>query len=107
MKRAPLTNWMSFNNILYIGDEAKECLEIIEKFNERLHEIEQHYNGWFIINNDESLLRDKLQHHIQYHFEGGIAIFKFKNEDALPDFIRKECLVACKNLAFEQQFLAS
>lgn len=107
MKRAPLTNWMSFNNILYIGDEAKDCIEIIEKFNDRLLEIEQHYKGWFIINSNEFQLHDKLQRHIQYHFEGGIAIFKFKNEDALPDFIRKECLMACRNLAFEQLFYAS
>ena len=107
MKRVPLTNWMSFNNILYIGDEAKECLRVIEKFNERLHEIEQHYKGWFIINSNEFPANDKLQHHIQYHFEGGVAIFKFKNEEGLPDFIREECLIACRNLAFEQLCLAS
>jgi hypothetical protein len=107
MKRVPFTNWMSFNNILYIGDEASECLEIIEKFNKRLHEIEQHYTGWFIINNKECQLHDKLQHHIQYHFEGGIAIFKFKNEEGVPDFIRQECLIACRDLAFEQLYRAS
>jgi len=75
MKRVPATNWMSFNNILYIGDEAKDCLEIIEKFNERLLEIEQHYAGWFNNTSDKHPAHDKLQHHIQYHFEGGIAIF--------------------------------
>ena len=107
MKRAPLTNWMSFNNILYIGDEAKECLGVIEKFNQRLSEIEQHYKGWFIINGNEFQANDKLQRHIQYHFEGGMAIFKFKNEDALPDFIRRECLIACRSLAFEQLCLTS
>jgi len=48
-----------------------------------------------------------MQHHIQYHFEGGIAIFKFKNEDELPAIIRNECLVACQALAFEQLFLKS
>ena len=107
MKRVPATNWMSFNNILYIGDEAKDCLEIIEKFNDRLLEIEQHYSGWFNNSSDKYPAHDKLQHHIQYHFEGGIAIFKFKNEDEVPDFIRRECLVACRNLAFEQVFFAS
>ncbi len=107
MKCVPATSWMSFNNILYIGDEAKDCLEIIEKFNDRLLEIEQHYAGWFSSSSDKYPVHDKLQHHIQYHFEGGIAIFKFKNEDDVPDFIRKECLVACRNLAFEQVFFAS
>ena len=107
MKRLPLTNRMSFDNILYIGDEAKECIQIIEKFNDRLHQIEEHYAGWVGNNSAQHLGHDKLQHYIQYHFEGGIAIFKFKNEDEIPAIIRKECLIACRNLAFEQLFYAS
>src|ERR1700704_6157466 len=104
MKSVALTNWMSFGNILYIGDEARECIDIIEKFNTRLLEIERQHSAWFSNNTSN---HDKLQHHIQYHFEGGISIFKFKHEDELPDFIRKECLMACKSLAFEQLFYAS
>jgi hypothetical protein len=104
MKQMLLTNWMPFNNILYIGDEAKDCIEIIEKFNGCLLEIEQQYEGWFSNSTDKCTAPDKLQHHIQYHFEGGIAIFKFRNGDELPIAIRKECLLACKNLAAEQLF---
>jgi hypothetical protein len=107
MKCVPFTSWMSFNNILYIGDEAKECIEIIEKFNARLLEIEKHFAGWFRDSSDKSITRNKLQRHIQYHFEGGIVIFKFRNGDKLPDFIRRECIIACRNLAFEQLFYAS
>lgn len=107
MKRVSFANRMSFNNILYIGDEARECIEIIEKFNARLLEIEKQYAGWFNGRGDKYISRDKLQRHIQYHFEGGIAIFKFRNEDELPEFIRRECLIACRNLAFEQLYYAS
>ena len=105
MKGVPITSWMSFNNILYIGDEARECREIIEKFNKRLHEIEQRHPDLFT--NHNAAAHDKLQHHIQYHFEGGIAIFKFKNEDEIPYFIRRECLTACRSLAYSQLFYAS
>ena len=107
MKRVPLANWMSFNNILYIGDDARDCIEIIEKFNERLLEIEQKYSGWFNSGSYKFAADDKLQRHIHYHFEGGIAIFKFKNEDEIPAIIRKECLIACRELAFEQLNYAS
>jgi hypothetical protein len=107
MKRIPYTNLMSFDNILYIGDEAKDCIEIIEKFSGRLKEIEQNYSGWFSNIDNELTINYKLQHHIQYHFEGGIAIFKFKNADDIPEVIRRECLVACKSLAIEQLFSAS
>jgi hypothetical protein len=105
MKLMPPASLTSFNNILYIGDEAGDCLEIIKKFNDTLLQIEQRYAGWHRSNN--ALADDKLQHHIQYHFEGGIAIFKFKNEDEIPLVIRKECLMAAKNLAFEQLSYAS
>jgi hypothetical protein len=100
MKRVPITTLMSFNNILYIGDDAKDCIVIIEDFNCRLAEIERHYSSFFNYG-------DKLQRHIQYHFEGGIAVFKFRNDDELPDIIRKECLIACQDLAFEQLLCAS
>jgi len=88
---------MLYSNILYIGDEAKACLLVMEKFNNCLSEIERVYSGWFSCNN-----AGKLQHYIQYHFEGGIAIFKFNNAENLPDIIRKECLMACRSLAIEQ-----
>jgi hypothetical protein len=103
------TNWMPFNNILYIGDEAKACIEIIEKFNNRLLQIEQMYSGWFNRRRPKNTFakHDKLQYHIQYHFEGGIAVFKFRDEDELPQNIRNECLIACKNLAAEQEFYIS
>ncbi|HEY8780581.1 MAG TPA: hypothetical protein VIM16_03110 [Mucilaginibacter sp.] len=107
MKCVPFTSWISYNNILYIGDEAKECMEIIEKFNARLLEIEKHHAGWFSDGGGKYITQNKLQRHIQYHFEGGIAIFKFRNEDELPGSIRRECLMACRNLAFEQLFYAS
>jgi hypothetical protein len=108
MNSATPTNWNRFNNILYIGDEAKACLNIIEKFNCRLLEIERTYSAWF--NNRGAITKlahhDKLQHHIQYHFEGGIAVFKFKSEDDLPVIIRNECFTACKNLVAEQMRVA-
>ena len=97
---------MPYNNILYIGDEAKACLTVIEKFNNRLKEIEQVYNGMFI-NNSNHKINGALQHHIQFHFEGGIARFKFRNADDLPASIRTQCLSACNTLAAEQSFYAS
>ncbi len=107
MNSAPLTNWNRFNNILYIGDEARVCIKIIEKFNSKLAEIERIYSSWFNGRNAKNKLarRDKLQHHIHYHFEGGIAAFKFKSEDELPAVIRNECFAACKSLVAEQTLL--
>jgi len=109
MNRAPLTNWIHFNNILYIGDEAKACINIIERFNNRLLEIERAYSAWFNSRSakNKPAMHDKLQYHIHYHFEGGIAVFKFKSEDELPANIRKECFTACKNLAAEQMYSLS
>ena len=106
MTRVYLNNWTYSNNILYIGDEARTCLGIIEKFTNRLSEIEQAYSGWFTSCSfsKHPSGRNHLQHHIQYHFEGGIAIFKFRNNDELPDFIRQECLNACMSVAEEQAF---
>jgi len=105
MKQIPLTNWMPFSNILYIGDEAKDCIEIIEKFNDRLLEIEHHYSAWF--GNEKHAAHEKLQRHIQYHFEGGIAIFKFKHEEEIPAIVRNECITACRDIAFEHLFCLS
>ncbi|HAL83878.1 MAG TPA: hypothetical protein DCO83_17885 [Mucilaginibacter sp.] len=107
MKQVSLISWMSFNNILYIGDEARDCRQIHQKFNCRLLEIEKNNAGWFSNGSNKKSTCDKLQHYIQYHFEGGIAVFKFKNADDLPEFIRKECLTACRSIAFEQMFCAS
>jgi hypothetical protein len=107
MNSAPLTNWTPFNNILYIGDEARACIRMIEKFNNRLLEIERIYSSWFYQRTAKNKLskHDRLQHHIQYHFEGGIAAFKFKNDDDLPVIIRNECFTACRSLAAEQMRL--
>jgi len=105
MESIPLTNHILFNNVLYIGDEPKECISVLKKFNNCLYEIERRYQRWFDNrrSGQQTDGRDKLQHHIQYHFEGGVAVFKFKNDDALPEVIRKECLSACRNIAVEQQ----
>ncbi|CAN5304070.1 hypothetical protein BH09BAC6_BH09BAC6_29890 [soil metagenome] len=102
MNRMPFLNWMPFDNILYIGDEPKACLQVIEKFNTRLLEIEMNFSSWFKGRSEKYSTQDKLQHYIQYHFEGGIAIFKFRNADELPAVIRNECLKACNSLAYEQ-----
>jgi hypothetical protein len=102
MKYAPFANMITNNNILYIGDEPKDCLEIIEKFNTRLREIEQQHLTWCSDNKDQYATQYRLQRQIQYHFEGGIAVFKFKNEDEVPLVIREECIIACRDLVFEQ-----
>lgn len=109
MNRAPFVNWFAFNNILYIGDEARACIKIIEEFNSRLLEIERAYSAWFDSKPAKNKLAgpDKLQYHIHYHFEGGIAVFKFRSEDTLPAIIRDECFSACKNLAAEQFYAVS
>ena len=109
MERAPLAYQLNFDNILYIGDEPKTCLSVIEDFNDRLREIEYTYEDWFISRSAKNRpsVHDKLQYHIHYHFEGGIAAFKFKNDDELPDYIRRECFAACKNLVEEQLYYAS
>ena len=101
MNRSPLNNWVPFNNILYIGDEPKACLNIIEKFNIELISIENSYQHWFNGRKAKHtpFSQDKLLHHIHYHFEGGIAIFKFRDGSELPDIIRKECISACQQLA--------
>lgn len=90
-----------FNNILYIGDEPKACIDVMEQFNYQLLEIENHYSGWFSNNQyiKNKATPNSLQGCIKYHFEGGIAIFKFKNDDELPQFIKNECLSACKRIA--------
>ena len=102
MEKSAQTNPAFFNHILYIGDEPKVCLNIIEKFNKRLFEIEQMYAGWFYtrLPINKYNIHDKLQNHIKYHFEGGIAVFKFRDEHSLPAIIRKECINACRDLAF-------
>jgi hypothetical protein len=98
---------LAYSNILYIGDNARDCLKIIEKFTSRLDRIEKRYAGLFTENENHHTATFHLQHHIQYHFEGGIAIFKFKDEEALPAIVRNECFIACQNLVFEQLIMAS
>ncbi|MDO3642597.1 hypothetical protein [Mucilaginibacter sp. L3T2-6] len=107
MNSVALTNWTSFSNILYIGDEAHACIKMIEKFNAKLDEIEHIYSAWFYRRGGKNNFanHDRLQHHIQYHFEGGIAAFKFKNDD-LPAVIRAECLSACRELVAGQMHIA-
>src|ERR1700755_3408405 len=99
---APM-NWNPFKNILYIGDEPKTCLNIIEKFNRRLAQIEKAYLPWFAGRSvkNKPVSHDKLQYHIHYHFEGGIAALKLKIKDELPAVIRNECFRACSDLASE------
>ena len=98
---------LTYNNILYIGDNARDCIKIIEKFTIRLRKIEKLYPSLPGKNSDDQAVGLQLRHHIQYHFEGGIAIFRFKNEDELPAAVRNECLVACQSLVFEQMLLSS
>lgn len=109
MESASLSCQLNFDNILYIGEEPKACLAVIEDFNNRLSQIEYMYEGWFAGRNapHRPTMQDRLQYHIHYHFEGGIAAFKFKNGDDLPQYIRKECFTACKELADEQLYYAS
>jgi hypothetical protein len=106
MKRTTLINRMPFDNILYIGDEWRVCLAVIEEFNNCLTQIERAYSGWFNHRTPKNrpAEHDKLQYHIHYHFEGGIAVFKFRDEDELPEVIRNECLIACSNIVAEQVY---
>jgi hypothetical protein len=109
MEPVSFMNWIPFNNMLYIGDEAKVCISIMERFNDRLREIELNWSGWLDAEGRLSTKladRNKLQHHIQYHFEGGIAIFKFRDPDELPAIIKNECIAACRSLAIEHYFNA-
>jgi len=107
MNQLLFNNCISYNNILYIGDDAGACLKIIEKFTGCILQIEENYT-WLINNTmEKQTINHWLQHQIQYHFEGGVAVFKFKNEEELPAIVRNECLSACKSIAFEQLFFAS
>jgi hypothetical protein len=107
MEKVFFTDDLTYNNILYIGDNAKDCLKIIEKFTGRVLSIEKHYAA--VLNNDnvDNEINHPLQRNIQYHFEGGVVIFKFKREDEVPAIVQRECLVACRNIAFEQLIYAS
>ncbi len=109
MKELFFTDELPYSNILYIGDEPRACLLAIEDFNNRLGEIEYKYGEWFNSRRVQNKpgKHDKLHYHIQYHFEGGIACFKFKNNDELPYCIRRECFIACKCLIDEQLYYAS
>ena len=108
MERAQFTDQINFDNILYIGEEPKACLSVLMDFNERLKEIEYLHEDWFSRRNAKGrpTQHDRLQYHIHYNFEGGIAIFKFK-DDELPHSIREECTNACRDLAEEQLYYAS
>jgi hypothetical protein len=107
MEQVLFSEDFSCNNILYIGDDAKDCRKIIEKFTGRLQNIGQRYSGLLSAELDEHPTNSWLQHQVQFHFEGGVVLFRFRNEDGLPDVVRKECHLACRSLAFEQLFYAS
>jgi hypothetical protein len=107
MDQQLFNNFGSYGNILYIGDDANVCLRIIEKFTRRILKIEKHYASLIDTDRIDRGAHHGLQRHIQYHFEGGVAIFKFKNEDQLPVIVRDECLVACQSVAFEYLFFTS
>lgn len=99
MSPKPHLNGIPVDNILYSGNEAKACLNIIEEFTSRLLEIERHYSGWFKSRTVSLSSPEKLQHYIQYRFEDCTAVFKFRNEAELPEDIRNECLKACRDVA--------
>jgi hypothetical protein len=109
MKEVVFGDRLSYDNILYIGDEARACLSVMEDFSNRLSEIELKYQEWFSARSvkNKPVNHDKLQYHIHYHFEGGIAAFKFRDDDELPYYIQRECLLACRDLAEEQLYYAS
>jgi len=107
MDQPLFNNCNRFDNILYIGDDAGACLKIIERFTGCIHKIEENYEGLIHADQLAVIASHRLQHYIQYHFEGGIAKFRFKNEEELPAIVRNECLAACRSIAFEQLFFAS
>jgi hypothetical protein len=104
MKSVPQNRDVSYNNVLYVGDEPKACITVIEKFNNMLQEIENIHKGWFIgrYTQNKFSRHDRLRYHIHYHFEGGVVVFNFNDEDELPAHIRAECLNACKSLNLGQ-----
>jgi hypothetical protein len=107
MEQVLFSEDFSCNNILYIGDNAKDCLRIIEKFTSRLNNIGRAYSKLFSNADDDVPGSNWLQHQVQFHFEGGIVIYRFRNEENLPTAIREECRLICRGLAFEQLFYAS
>lgn len=90
-------------NILYIGDDHKLCLKIIEAFTERLSYIER----MLIPAVGSNPHARCLQRNIRYHFEGGVAMFKFKNEGEIPGNVRNECLSACQDIAFKYALISN
>jgi len=107
MNQLLFNNCVSFDNVLYIGEDAVACLEIIERFTGCIRQIEENY-AWLVSNPmEKQIINHWLQHQIQYHFEGGVAVFRFKNEEELPVIIRNECLAACKSVVFEHLIFAS
>jgi len=107
MEKVFFTEDSTFNNILYIGDNAKDCIKVIENFTGRLLKIEKNYARLVDNKDQDQEIRHWLQPRIQYHFEGGVVVFKFKNEDEIPAIVRRECMLACRNIAFEQLVCAS
>lgn len=105
MDKAFCAQDLPYGNILYIGDNGRECLMVIEKFTRSLRNIEKNY--FDLLQAPDNTGYFPLQHYIQYHFEGGIAIFRFKNDMELPSIVRNECLVACQRLVFEQLVCSS
>jgi len=54
MEKVLLAEKLAYNNVLYIGDNARECLRIIEKFTLRLRKIEIQYGSLVTNNTDEN-----------------------------------------------------
>jgi hypothetical protein len=100
---------LAYNKILYIGEEAKDCLYMIEQFNNCLLGIEKQYTDWFLPRPAKHPfeLHDKLKNYIYYHFEGGIAAFNFRHRDELPREIINECVAACAQITSYQNCFAA
>lgn len=101
MEQVLFSDNIGYGNILYIGDDPKACLSAIEKFTARVRNIESRY----IALAGADIISIYLQRSIQYHFEGGIVMFKFRCETEIHPILRKECLSACQDIIFEQYLI--
>ena len=98
---------MHFSYVLYIGDEAGTCIEIIEKFYDSIGQIEEMYPEWRQpqqLYETKNNLPVKLHSYIRYHFEGGILVFKFIYPELLLSCVKDECVKECRRLANQQAF---
>ncbi len=101
-------NRVLYDNVLYIGDSAKDCLEVMCLFTHRLVEIENKHTDWFSGRPAKHRFdtHDRLQHHIYYHFEGGVTVFKFRDADQLPNEILNDCINAAYSVSLEEAYAA-